>query len=34
MTDTFTPNAICTISDGIFKIADGTQLYEYGHKKP
>lgn len=34
MTDTFSVNSICTISDWIFKIADGTQLYEYGHKKP
>lgn len=34
MAETFTPNAICTIYDWIFKIADGTQLYEYGHKKP
>ena len=30
----FSPNAICTISEWIFKIADGTILWEYGHKKP
>lgn len=32
--ETFSSNSFCTISDWIFKIADGTTLWEYGHKKP
>lgn len=32
--ETFSTNSFCTISDGIFKIADGTIMWEYGHKKP
>ena len=31
---TFSDTAFCTISEGIFKIADGATLWEYWHKKP
>ena len=31
---TFATTSICDIQDSIFKIADGTTLWEYGHKKP
>jgi len=34
MGTTFSTNSICTVSDWVFKIADGAQLYEYGHIKP
>lgn len=34
LADTFSTNSFCTISDWIFKIADGTVLWEYWHKKP
>ena len=30
----FATTSICDIQDSIFKIADGTTLWEYGHKKP
>ena len=33
-TETFSATSFCNISDGIFKIADGTVLWEYWHKKP
>lgn len=31
---TFSASSICTISEWIFKIADGTTLWEYWHRKP
>lgn len=34
LSTTFSNSAICTLSEGILKIADGTTLWEYWHKKP